>query len=78
MEDVGVAHLTVHQISPVDSGKYTCEVTADVIDTTGQRTSKTIISVSEVTVTGTFINLEILKSTQCLFCVLLMNTIYYF
>ncbi|OON14167.1 immunoglobulin I-set domain protein, partial [Opisthorchis viverrini] len=53
VEDLGVAHLTVHDVSPVDSGEYTCEVVGRVIEPEKKKepVSKTIISISEVTIT---------------------------
>ncbi|CAH8869263.1 unnamed protein product, partial [Trichobilharzia szidati] len=51
MEDVGVAHLTVHQVSPSDSGDYQCVVVGEVIEAkTGERSVKTIMSTSHVTI----------------------------
>lgn len=47
VQDLGLAHLTIHQVGPVDSGQYTCVVTAQV-----QHVSKTITSTSEVTISG--------------------------
>ncbi|KAG5445732.1 Muscle M-line assembly protein unc-89, partial [Clonorchis sinensis] len=53
VEDLGVAHLTVHHVSPMDSGEYTCQVVGRVIEPEKKKEpiSKTIISVSEVTIT---------------------------
>ena len=53
VEDLGLAHLTVHQVGPVDSGEYSCVVTGQVIHpATGERVAKTIRSTSQVTITG--------------------------
>lgn len=52
-EDVGLAHLTVHQVGPEDSGVYACVVVGEVTEPlTGKQVSKTITSTSEVTITG--------------------------
>lgn len=52
-DDVGVAHLTVHQVGPADSGDYACVVQGEVVEpTTGERKPKTITSTSQVTITG--------------------------
>ena len=53
LEDVGIAHLTVHQVGPADSGDYSCVVVGEVIQReTGERVQKTITSTSQVTITG--------------------------
>lgn len=53
VEDIGVAHLTVHQVGPADSGDYACVVQGEVVEaTTGERMQKTITSTSQVTITG--------------------------
>lgn len=53
LEDVGVAHLTVHQVGPADSGDYACVVQGEVVlAPTGERQPKTITSTSQVTITG--------------------------
>lgn len=53
LEDVGLAHLTVHQVGPEDSGVYACVVVGEVTEPlTGKHVSKTITSTSEVTITG--------------------------
>lgn len=53
LEDVGIAHLTMHQVGPTDSGEYACVVVGEVIEPqTGERVPKTITSTSQVTITG--------------------------
>lgn len=56
VEDVGAAHLTVHQVGPSDSGEYTCVVVGEVTEpTTGERKPKSISSTAQVTITGNFV-----------------------
>lgn len=53
LQDVGVAHLTIHQVGPADSGQYACMVFGEVTEPrTGERVARTITSTSEVTITG--------------------------
>lgn len=53
IEDVGLAHLTVHQVGPEDSGDYACVVVGAVTEPlTGAQVPKTITSTSQVTITG--------------------------
>lgn len=70
LEDVGIAHLTVHQVGPADSGEYTCMVVGEVVEPrTGERKPKTITSTSQVTVTGksrAYANAECGASPVCL------------
>lgn len=52
-QDVGISHLTVHQVGPADSGDYACIVTGEIIEaTSGERRPKTITSTSQVTIEG--------------------------
>lgn len=53
VQDLGLAHLTVHQVGPGDSGEYTCVVKGEVVEpSTRQHVPKTISSTSQVTITG--------------------------
>lgn len=53
VQDLGLAHLTIHQVGPVDSGQYTCMVTGQVMEpSTKQPMPKTITSTSQVTISG--------------------------
>lgn len=52
-EEMGTVQLIVRDVSPTDSGEYTCVATAEVVEPlTGRRLSKTIKSIAQVMIEG--------------------------
>lgn len=54
LEDTGIAHLTVHEVRPTDSGEYACKVVGEMVEpkTGGERVTKTITSATSVSISG--------------------------
>lgn len=55
LDDVGLARLTVHDVTPADSGEYRCIVSGTIVEpTTGAELSKVIESGARVQIEGEF------------------------